>query len=77
MWRRAMAAHSLGDMGSPVAVPALLQLLLSDPAHDVREAAARLPDEADELVPVSESEAEWNAEEAGADLDEVPEESEA
>ena len=39
-WRRATAAHSLGDMGSRVAVPALLGAL-RDPAREVRAAAAR------------------------------------
>jgi hypothetical protein len=41
VWRRAMAAHGLGDMGSQVAIPALLELLVDDPSTDVREAAAR------------------------------------
>jgi HEAT repeat protein len=36
-----MAAHSLGDMGSVVAIPRLLELVVEDPATDVREAAAR------------------------------------
>ncbi len=40
-WRRAMAAHSLGDMGSRVAIPALLELLIADESTEVREAAAR------------------------------------
>jgi hypothetical protein len=39
-WRRAIAAHSLGDMGSETAIPALLGLLGDDSAK-VREAAAR------------------------------------
>jgi len=45
---------------------------------DVREAAARLPDEAEELEPVDEIEAEGDTDEACADdTDEVPEEIEA
>ncbi len=45
---------------------------------DVREAAARLPDEADEPEPLDETEAESDADEAGAgDTDEIPEEAEA
>jgi hypothetical protein len=45
---------------------------------DVREAAARLPDEADEPEPLDESKAEGDADEAGADdADGVPEEAEA
>src|SRR5690606_13310929 len=45
---------------------------------DVREAAARLPDEAEELEPVDEIEAEGDTDEACADdTDEVPEEVEA
>jgi HEAT repeat protein len=39
-WRRASAAFGLGDMGSPGAVPALLDAL-DDPVRDVRSAAAR------------------------------------
>ena len=39
-WRRAGAAHALGDIGSPRAVDALLGAL-SDPSRDVRAAAAR------------------------------------
>jgi type I restriction enzyme S subunit len=45
---------------------------------DVREAAARLPDEPDEPEPLDEIEAEDETDEAGADnTDEVPEEAEA
>ena len=45
---------------------------------DVREAAARLPDEADEPEPLDETEVESDAEEADVgDIDEVPEEAEA
>ncbi len=45
---------------------------------DVREAAARLPDEAEEPEPLDEIEAEAETDEAGADVtDEVPEEAEA
>jgi HEAT repeat protein len=39
--RRATAAHRLGDMGSPSAVPALLDLLDRDSDRDVRSACAR------------------------------------
>lgn len=39
-WRRATAAYTLGDMGSPTAVPGLLEAL-DDPQRDVRAAAAR------------------------------------
>src|SRR3954470_2804809 len=39
-FRRAAAAHSLGDMGSVAAVSALIESL-SDPVRDVRAAAAR------------------------------------
>jgi HEAT repeat protein len=39
-WRRAAAAHSLAEMGSVAAQPALLRLL-GDDEIDVREAAAR------------------------------------
>jgi type I restriction enzyme S subunit len=45
---------------------------------DVREAAARLPDETEEPEPLNEIEAEGDADEAGADdADKVPEEAEA
>jgi type I restriction enzyme, S subunit len=45
---------------------------------DVREAAARLPDDGEEPEPLDEIEAEGDADEAGADgADEVPEEAEA
>ena len=45
---------------------------------DVREAAALLPDEAEEPEPLDEIEAEGETDEAGADdTDEVPEETEA
>jgi hypothetical protein len=45
---------------------------------DVREAAARLPDEPDEPEPLDEIEAEGGTDEAGVDdADEVPEEAEA
>src|SRR5690606_40951569 len=45
---------------------------------DVREAAARLPDEAGEPEPLDEIEAEGDTDEAGVDdTDEVPEEAEA
>jgi len=45
---------------------------------DVREAAARLPDEAEETEPLDEIEAEGEADETGADdTDEVPEQAEA
>ncbi len=45
---------------------------------DVREAAARLPDEVEEPEPLDEIEAEGDTDEAGADdTDEVPEEAEA
>ena len=44
---------------------------------DVRKAAARLPDEAEEPEPLDETESESEAEEADAgDIDEVPEEAE-
>ena len=39
-WRRATAAHALGDMGAPTAVRALLAAL-ADEERDVRAAAAR------------------------------------
>ena len=39
-WKRATAAFALGDMGSPRAVPALLEAL-DDPSGDVRAAASR------------------------------------
>ena len=39
-WRRATAAHVLGDMAARAAVPALLDSL-EDPAREVRAAAAR------------------------------------
>lgn len=39
-WRRATAAYSLGDMGSPTSVPGLLHAL-DDPERAVRAAAAR------------------------------------
>jgi HEAT repeat protein len=39
-WRRALAAYVLGDIGSPAAVPALLESL-SDRNEDVRAAAVR------------------------------------
>ncbi|MHB1998914.1 MAG: HEAT repeat domain-containing protein [Solirubrobacteraceae bacterium] len=39
-WRRAVAAYTLGDMGSAAAVAPLLGAL-GDPARDVRSAAAR------------------------------------
>ncbi len=45
---------------------------------DVREAAARLPDEAEEPEPLDEIEAEDDTDEAGVDeADDVPEEAEA
>jgi type I restriction enzyme S subunit len=45
---------------------------------DVREAAARLPDEVDKPEPVEETESESDAEEADdGDIGEVPEEAEA
>jgi type I restriction enzyme S subunit len=44
---------------------------------DVREAAARLPDEAEGPGPLDESETEGDTDEAGADDAEVPEEAEA
>jgi type I restriction enzyme S subunit len=44
---------------------------------DVREAAARLPDEGEELEPTDEVEAEGDADDVGADhVDEVPAEPE-
>lgn len=44
---------------------------------DVREAAARLPDEAEELEPLDEAEAETDAEDAADGLDDATEEAEA
>ena len=44
---------------------------------DVREAAARLPEEIEEPEPLDESEAANDAEEAADDLDAAPEEAEA
>jgi hypothetical protein len=39
--RRAIAAHRLGDMGSPSCIPALIALLEEDADRDVRSACAR------------------------------------
>ncbi len=48
------------------------------PASAVREAAARLPQEAEDLEPLDEADVEGDADEADArDTDEIPEESEA
>jgi hypothetical protein len=40
VWKRAAAAATLGDMGSPDAIPALMDAL-ADPERDVRAAATR------------------------------------
>jgi hypothetical protein len=40
VWKRAAAAHYLGDMSSPTATPALVSAL-ADPQRDVRTAATR------------------------------------
>jgi hypothetical protein len=40
VWRRAAAAATLGDMGSPAAIPGLMEAL-DDPERDVRAAATR------------------------------------
>jgi hypothetical protein len=39
-WRRAAAAHALGDMGSPRAIPALIEAL-DDSSREVRSAVTR------------------------------------